>query len=141
MTTKDLPNETGFADSRVIGLWKEADAIQELLLRHMDLQDPAGLTWHLAELDAQMARLSEMTVVADTLREFERRRYETENADKLNEVTATISNRMIKNALFEYTALSDRLKAMYGEGQTQRRDCITQISWIKEQMKQFNTNP
>ena len=119
-------------------LWAEADNIQALLLRPMNIQDPNALTYHFAELDAQMARLSEMLIRANAYRDKTRHDYETDNEDKLTKLTATVANRMIKNAIFEHTLVCDRLQAMYDEGQMQRRDIITQISWIKEQMKQFS---
>lgn len=118
-------------------LHEEADGIQRVMGAALNLSDPASLTYRLAELDAYMARLSDMMIRAKTAREKEKYRYIAENEDILDKLTATVSNRRIEAYLQEYTAAYNRLDAMYHTIEHLTRDLVTQISWIKKQMESF----
>lgn len=114
---------------------READTIQDYMGRPAALQDPASLTYRLADLDVYMARLGDMMIRAKALKERAQNRYVAENEDKLNKLTATVSNRMIAAHLEEYTTTYTRLDAMYHTIEHLTRDLVTQISYIKQQMQ------
>ena len=113
---------------------READAIQAYMSIPITLEDPASLTYLLKDIDVYMARLSDMMIRAKALKEREQNKYIAENEDKLNKLTATVSNRMINAHLFEYAAAYSRLDAMYHTIEHLSRDLVTQISYIKQQM-------
>ena len=113
---------------------READAIQAYMSIPITLEDPASLTYRLKDIDVYMARLSDMMIRAKALKEREQNKYIAENEDKLNKLTATVSNRMINAHLFEYAAAYSRLDAMYHTIEHLSRDLVTQISYIKQQM-------
>lgn len=113
---------------------READGIQAFMDKPIVLEDPASLTYRLKDLDVYMARLSDMMIRAKALKEREQNKYIAENEDKLNKLTATVSNRMINAHLFEYAAAYSRLDAMYHTIEHLSRDLVTQISYIKQQM-------
>ena len=57
--------------------------------------------------------------------------------NRLNEKSATVSNRTIDSFLKDYTTLYNRLDAMYHTMEHLTRDLVTQISYIKKQMENF----
>lgn len=132
----DYPFQT--ENPAVAAAHREADAIQEYMGRPATLEDPAALTYRLRDLDAYMARLSDMLIRAKATREWEKHKFLSENADKLNKMTATVSNRLIDQHLLDLTALYNRLDSMYHTMEHLTRDLVTQISYIKQQMQAFN---
>ena len=113
----------------------EADAIQAFLDESARLEDPTSLTIRLNAMDAYQARLSDMMVRAKAMKEKATNRYVEENGDRINKLTATVSNRMISAHLYEYTVTYTRLETMYHTLEHLSRNLVTQISYIKEQMK------
>lgn len=118
-------------------LHREADEIQDYMNQRADILDPAALTDRLSHLDVYMARLSDMMIRAKVIREKAKHAYVGENEDRLNKMTATVSNRLIDASLQEYTAAYNRLDTMYHTVEHLTRDLVTQISYIKKQMENF----
>lgn len=116
---------------------READGIQAFMDVPINLQDPASLTYRLKDIDVYMARLTDMMIRAKTMREREKNKFISDNEDKINKLTATVSNRMIESHLYEYTVAYNRLDAMYHTIEHLSRDLVTQISYIKQQMAAF----
>lgn len=125
------------ADPSLAAMHREADAIQEYMARPATLEDPAALTCRLRDLDTFMARLSDMLIRAKAMREWEKNKYINENSAQLNKLTATVSNRMIDQHLFEHTVTYNRLDSMYHTMEHLTRDLVTQISYIKKQIENF----
>ena len=115
-------------------LHAEADTIQAYMSIPVDLEDPASLTYRLKNLDVYMARLSDMMIRARAMKDRAQNNYLEENEDRLNKLTATISNRLIAKNLFEYTIAYSRLETMYETLKHLSRNLVTQISYIKQQM-------
>ena len=134
--TTDKAFETANPDLQ--RLHREADDIQAYMSIPCNLQDPATLTDRLRDLDVYMARLSDMMLRAKALRDRAQYDYIDKNEDKLNKLTATVSNRMIGKHLFDYSMTYSRLETMYDTLKTLSRNLVTQISYIKEQMRNFN---
>ena len=124
-TTPFNPFET--TNPLLAGLHREADAIQSYMDRPATLQDPASLTYRLNDMDVYMARLSDILIRAKALRDA--------NEDKLSKMKATASNRLINAYLYEYKIAYDRLETMYHTLEVLARNLVTQISYIKEQMR------
>jgi len=124
-------------DPSLAAMHREADAIQEYMSRPATLEDPAALTYRLRDLDTFMARLSDMLIRAKAMREWEKNKYINENSAQLNKLTATVSNRMIDQHLFEHTVTYNRLDSMYHTMEHLTRDLVTQISYIKKQIENF----
>lgn len=122
-------------------LHEEANGIQEYMKQTADLNDPTSLTIRLSNLDSYMARLGEMLITAKALRSTAKTSFVNERED-LNKMTATVSNRIIDAHMQDYNILYDRLDNMYETIRTLTRDLVTQISYIKEQMRnlQFYNN-
>lgn len=122
-------------------LHEEANGIQEYMKQTADLNDPTSLTIRLSNLDSYMARLGEMLITAKALRGTAKTSFVNERED-LNKMTATVSNRIIDAHMQDYNILYDRLDNMYETIRTLTRDLVTQISYIKEQMRnlQFYNN-
>lgn len=126
-----------FQNPVLAGLNKEADGIQLFLNQGANLEDPASLTVRLNGLDVYLARLGDMLIQAKTMKELAQNQYIGENEDRLNKLTATVSNRQINTYLFEYKMTYDRLDTMYRLCEHLSRDLVTQISYIKKQMETF----
>ena len=118
-------------------LHKEADSIQEYMNLPATIEDPAALTYRLKDLDVYMARLSDMMIRSKTMKERAKFAFISENEDLLNKLSATVSNRKIDIFLQEYTALYNRLDAMYTTMEHLTRDLVTQISYIKKQINTY----
>ena len=114
---------------------QEADGIQAFLDTRADLDDPSSLTRRLGEMDAYMARLTDMISRSKAMREYAKTRFYNENEERLSKMTATNSNRIITSHLFEYTVTCDRLSAEYTTLCKLSDNLRTQISFIKEQLK------
>ena len=115
-------------------LHTEADEIQTYMNELANLQDPTSLTVRLSNLDAYMARVGEMMVMAKAYRSVAKTNFVNERED-LNKLTATVSNRIIDAHMQDYNILYDRLDTMYETIRHLTRDLVTQISYIKEQMR------
>lgn len=115
-------------------LHTEADTIQKYMNELANLQDPTSLTVRLSNLDAYMARVGEMMVMAKAYRSTAKTKFVNERED-LNKLTATVSNRIIDAHMQDYNILYDRLDTMYETIRHLTRDLVTQISYIKEQMR------
>jgi hypothetical protein len=113
-------------------LHQEADNIQAYMVQRADILDPASLTDRLSHLDVYMARLTDMMIRSKAMRERAKHSYVNSNEDRLNKMTATVSNRLIEANLQEYTAAYNRLDAMYHTIEHLTRDLVTQISYIKK---------
>lgn len=122
-------------------LHEEANNIQEYMKQTADLNDPTSLTIRLSNLDSYMARLGEMLITAKALKSTAKTSFVNERED-LNKMTATVSNRIIDAHMQDYNILYDRLDNMYETIRALTRDLVTQISYIKEQMRnlQFYNN-
>ena len=118
-------------------LHQEADSIQAYMAQRADILDPASLTDRLNHLDVYMARLTDMMIRSKTMRERAKHNFVAENEDRINKMTATVSNRLIEANLQEYTATYNRLDAMYHTIEHLTRDLVTQISYIKKQIESF----
>lgn len=118
-------------------LHQEADSIQAYMDIPATIEDPAALTYRLKDLDVYMARLSDMMIRSKTMKERAKYAYIADNEDLLNKLSATVSNRKIDVFLQDYTALYNRLDAMYTTMTHLTRDLVTQISYIKKQMETF----
>lgn len=116
-------------------LHAEADEIQAYMDKPAYLEDPASLTYRLNDLDTYMARLTDMMIRAKAMKERAKNKYLAENEDKLNKLTATVSNRLIDAHLFEYNMTYNRLDSIYHTLEHLTRDLVTQISYIKQQMQ------
>ncbi len=116
---------------------READGIQSYMDIPIDLQDPASLTERLKYIDVYMARLTDLMIRAKAIKEREKNKFISDNEDKINKLTATVSNRMIDAHLYEYAVAYTRLDAMYHTLEHLSRDLVTQISYIKQQMSSF----
>lgn len=134
-------NTIQFNDPAVATLHREADEIQAYMAIPAHLEDPASLVYRLRDLDAYMARLSDMVFRAKMMREREKNKYLAENCDMLNKLSATNSNRLIDAHLFEYSLTYTRLDDMYHTMEHLTRDLVTQISYIKQQMQTGIYNP
>lgn len=115
-------------------LHREADHIQEVLAEPANLDDPSSLTERLRVLDSYMARLGEMNSTAKALRKKAKIEFQS-NREDLNKLTATVSNRIIDAHMQDYDILYDRIDTMYETIRHVTRDLVTQISYIKEQMR------
>lgn len=112
----------------------EADGIQAFLAQSARLEDPTSLTERLNAMDVYMARLSDMMVRAKAMKEKAQNHYVAENGDRINKLTATVSNRMINAYLYEYAMTYTRLDTMYHTLEHLSRNLVSQISYIKQQM-------
>lgn len=121
----------------VAALHSEADGIQRLMDQEANITDPAALVHRLNGLDAHMSRLTDMMIRAKAMREKAKWDYVDNNEERLNEMSATVSNRAIDSHLRDYTTLYNRLDAMYHTMEHLTRDLVTQISYIKKQMESF----
>lgn len=121
----------------IAGLHREADTIQSFMDIPANLQDPASLTYRLRDLDAYMSRLTDMMIRSKAMKERAKNNFITENEERINKMTATVSNRLIDAQLLEYTTLYNRLDSMYHTIEHLTRDLVTQISYIKKQIEQF----
>ncbi len=117
-------------------LHDEADLIQRFMTEPANIQDPASMTERLRMLDSYMARLGEMTTTAKAYRRKAKNDFQTGRED-LNKLTATVSNRIIDAHMQDYDILYDRLDTMYETIRHLSRDLVTQISYQKEQMRNF----
>ena len=90
---------------------READGIQSYMDIPIDLQDPASLTERLKYIDVYMARLTDLMIRAKAIKEREKNKFISDNEDKINKLTATVSNRMIDAHLYEYAVAYTRLDA------------------------------
>lgn len=113
----------------------EADNVQAFLNQPVNLDDPVSLTLRLAGLDGYFARLSDLVARAKTLRDVARATYIQENEDRLNKLSATVSNRQIDAYLLPYAAAYNRLETMYHTTEVLSRNLVTQISYLKKQME------
>lgn len=112
----------------------EADNIQAFMSIPATLEDPATLTYRLKDLDVYMARLSDMMIRAKAMKERAQNAFIAENEEKINKMTATVSNRLISANLYEYSMTYSRLETMYHTLEHITRDLVSQISYIKQQM-------
>lgn len=121
---------------------READKMQVYMGIPANLQDPASLTYRLADLDVYFARLTDMFIQAKAMKESAQNTFLIDNEDRLNKMTATASTRLINAHLSEYKTLYDRLDNMCHLCEHLSRTLVTQISYIKEQMRnlQFDNN-
>ena len=115
-------------------LHDEANVIQAFMNEPCNLQDPNSMTERLCKLDAYMSRLGEMNVVAKAIRSREENAFVGQRED-LNKLTATASNRIIKAHMEDYNILYDRIDTMYETIRHLTKDLVTQISYVKEQMR------
>lgn len=125
------------SDAELAALNTEADAIQEYMDRASDIRDGNVLTERLHTLDTYMSRLSEMMIRAKTMKAQEQNAYLAANEEKINKLTATVSNRMLASHLFEHSATYERLETMYHTVEHLTRDLVTQISYLKKQLESF----
>ena len=116
---------------------READGIQAFLGIPLNMEDPAAMTYRLRDLDVYLARLSDMMIRAKTLRDSTKYSYIQENEDRLNKLSATISNRQMDSFLLPFAATYNRLETMYHTTEVLSRNLVTQISYIKKQMECF----
>lgn len=135
MDNNNNTNIFASANPIINALHNEADQIQAYMCIPANLMDPAGLTYRLNDLDVYMARLSDMLIRAKTMKDAAKFAYINENEDKLNKLSATVSNRQIDAYLADYTTLYNRLDTMYHTMEHLTRDLVTQISYIKKQME------
>jgi len=113
---------------------READKVQDFMNQASNLQDPASLTYRLADMDVYFARLTDMYIQAKAMKENAQNSFLIENEDRLNKMTATASTRLINAHLSEYKSLYDRLDSMCHLCEHLSRTLVTQISYIKQQM-------
>ena len=111
------------SDAELAALNSEADAIQEYMDRASDIRDGNVLT--------------EMMIRAKTMKAQEQNAYLAANEEKINKLTATVSNRMLASHLFEHSATYERLETMYHTVEHLTRDLVTQISYLKKQLESF----
>lgn len=135
---KDLD---GITDQFVItnpvlqAMHKEADNIQAFMVQGANIDDPASLTYRLNEMDAYLARVSDIQIRSKAMKEYARVTFLQDNEDKLAKMTATNSNRLISTHLYEFTITTERLEALYSLISQSCKNIITQISFIKQQMQ------
>lgn len=134
MDLSNITNIPQIKNATLARLCAEADTIQAFLSTPASLEDPSSLTHRLNTMDAYLARLSDMLTLAKSLKEYATGVFLSENEDRLSKLTATISNRMIKTALYEFNITADRLDTMYSTADHLARDLQTQVSYIKQQM-------
>ena len=132
-----MENGIIFNNPVLASLHKEADGIQAYLKLPANIQDPASMTYRLKDLDVYLARLSEMLIQAKIMKEKAQNQYLTENEDTIDKLSATVSNRRINSYLFEYKMTCDRLDTMHHLCEHLSKDLVTQISYIKEQIRNF----
>ena len=141
MSQDTLQNQSEITDEFIIEnpylrkMHAEADGIQSFLDVRINLDDPSSLTNRLGEMDAYMARLTDMMSRSKAMKEFARTKFYNEHEEKLSKMTATNSNRIISSYLYEYTVTYDRLSAEYTTLCKLSDNLRTQISFIKEQMR------
>lgn len=137
----ETPDITAIDDGFVItnptlaSYHREADRITEFLRAEANLLDPAALTFRLNEMDAWLARLTDMQIRAKAMREYAKRLFLQTNEEALSKMTATNSNRIVTTFLYEFTITVDRLDTLYQTLSTMSRNLVTQISFIKQQMQ------
>ena len=138
MTTDNYQSPDGAfsTDNPVLAsMHREADGIQAFLNIPLNMGDPAAMTYRLRDLDVYLARLSDMMIRAKTLRDATKYSYIQENEDRLNKLSATISNRQIDSYLLPFSATYNRIETMYHTTEILSRNLVTQISYIKKQME------
>jgi len=116
-------------------LLQEAERIQGFLEEKADLNDAGALSVRLNEMDALMARASEMQVRAKAMREHARNSLTQANEGVLSKMSATNSARLLNCYLEDYLMTADRMDALYSTLSQSCRNLITQISLIKKQME------
>lgn len=135
-TTSGTVHDAAFSvnEPRLRALHSEADGIQAFLGQKANLDDPTSMTVRLNELDAYLARLSDMMSRSKALRDRAQNDFLLENEDTLSKLSATVANRRINTHLFEYTMTYNRLDTMLRTVEHLSRDLVTQISYVKAQM-------
>ena len=108
--------------------------MQDYMEMPANIIDPAALNDRLNVITTYIPRLERILADAKQMREYAIRCYQTENEEKLAKLTATVSNRLIKNFLYEFNVSVDRFEAMYSAMCNVERSLITQVSYIKSQM-------
>lgn len=113
----------------------EADTITEFLKLEANLMDPPALTYRLNDMDAWLARLTDMQIRAKAMREYAKSLFLQQNEEALSKMTATNSNRILTTYLYEFTVTVERLDTLYNTLTTMSRNLVTQISFVKQQMQ------
>lgn len=113
---------------------READNIQRFMDQRADLMDPCALTERLKEMDAYMARLTDMQIKAKSMKKYAETSFNRSNGEALSKMSATNSNRIINAYIFEFAITYDRMEAMYKALSSMSDHLVTQISYIKTQM-------
>lgn len=131
---ENLQNVFKSDNNSIQALHDEANIIQTFMDEPCNLQDPNSMTERLCKLDAYMSRLGEMNVIAKAIRSRAENAFVSQRED-LNKLTATASNRIIKAHMEDYNILYDRIDTMYETIRHLTKDLVTQISYIKEQMR------
>lgn len=134
----ELKNIFNVNNASMLCINKEADVIQEFMNTSYNIQDPAALVYRLQNMDGYMSRLSDMMIRVKAMKERVQNAYLNTNEDSLSKMTATKSNRLINAHLYEYKITYDRLDAMYHTIEHLSKNLVTQISYIKEQMRSFS---
>lgn len=135
--TKDLQKITDrykINNPYLLKMHEEAEAIQKFIEIPACLEDPASLTYRLNDMNAYMARLSDMLGRAKAMRECAKNTFLSANIDKLSKLNTTEKNRIISTCVNEFNITYDRLELLYITIKDMNRDLITQISYIKSQM-------
>lgn len=137
---KLIPIETLTDDYKITNpylqrMHQEADAILDFMKVEASLQDPASLTCRLNEMDAYLARLTDILSKAKGMREYAKSRISKDNATELLNMKKTVSDRIISAYLCELTVTCDRLETLYNTLCRQSNDLQSQISYIRNQMR------
>ena len=131
----EITDEFVISNPVLLAMHKEANQIQDYLSHKADIDNPASLTYRLNDLDAYLARVSDMQIRAKAMKEYAKTTFLLNNEDKLSKMTATNSNRMIATYLYEFSITAERLEALYSLLSSSCKNLITQISFIKQQMQ------
>jgi len=132
---ESITDEFKITNPTLQGMHREADNIQAFVANKANLDDAPSLPYRLNEMDAYLARVSDMQIRAKAMKEYAKTTFLIENEDKLAKMTATNSNRIISTYLYEFTITSERLDSLYDLLSLSCRNLITQISYIKKQME------
>lgn len=114
---------------------EEADTIQTFMSKPAILEDPASLTYRLNEMDAYMARLTDILSRAKGMKEFAKAQISKNNASELISMKKTVSDRIIASYLYELTVTCERLDTMYNTLSRLSNDLQTQLAYIRNQMR------
>lgn len=130
-----LENPFALTNPMLIALHREADTIQQKMLRPERLEDPAAVLAQLSELSVLLPRLGEMKTVSQSFRDYEKNRFLSDNAERFAQMKATEISRAVNIRMYEYDITYDRMSQMYTSLDRRIRDLVSEMSYLKAQMQ------